>query len=91
MEQEGANAIIDGAKSAFGTPILLGRVRAREAQQDAMFGIEHTSGRVVELFAIVSLNAHDRTLKLCLHKGMKGDDSRKNIRLVSQRKCPHKM
>jgi hypothetical protein len=82
LEHECTNAIIEGAKDAFGTPVLLGCVRARETQRNAMFSIECTRGRVVKLLAIICLHTNDRTLKLRLNKGMKGNNSRKNIRLV---------
>lgn len=51
-------------------------------------GKECTRRRVIILFAIVSLETHDWNLKLRAHKSMKGDQSRKNIRFVTQQECP---
>lgn len=46
---------------------------------------------VVELPAVVSLEASNRAAELCVNVCMKTNQSGKNIRLVAQGECPNKM
>ena len=71
MKQKGANTVVEGAENAFGTAVLLRRVRARETKDDAMCSKEIANGEVVKLFAVVRLETHDRALKLREHKSAK--------------------
>lgn len=53
-----------------------------------MCGEERTHGMVIELLAVVSLNAADRSAELCLDKGMKAQKRRQRIRLMAKGECP---
>ena len=55
MEQKGAHAVVESAKDAFSTTVLLGSVWTRETEDGAVGGEKGANGDVVELFAVISL------------------------------------
>ena len=89
MKQECANAVIQSAKDAFGSTVLLESVRACEAENCAMMRQKGAEGEVVELFSIVSLKSKDGTPKLCADVGVKSRQGGECIRLSAQRKSLH--
>jgi hypothetical protein len=56
-----------------------------------MRGEKGAQSVVVELPAVVSLEASNRAAELCVNVCMKTNQSGKNIRLVAQGECPNKM
>jgi hypothetical protein len=64
MEQEGADAIVEGAEDAFSTTILLRSVGTREMEDSAMSSEEYVNSEVVKLFSIVGLKGMDGSTKL---------------------------
>ena len=91
MEQERANAVIQSAKDAFGSTVLLGSIRACETKNCAVVRQKSAESKVVELFSIVSLKSKDGTPKLRADIGVKSRQSGECIRLSAQRKSPHIM
>ena len=59
MEQERANAVIQSAKDAFGSTVLLGSIRACETKNYVMVRQKSAESKVVELFSMVSLKSKD--------------------------------
>ena len=64
MEQERANAVVQSAKDAFGSTVLLGSIRACEMKNCAVVRQKSAESKVVELFFIVSPKSKDGTPKL---------------------------
>ena len=91
MKQERANAVIQSAKDAFGSTVLLLSVRTCEAENCAVMRQKGAESEVVELFSIVRLKRKDGTPKLRADIGVKGRQGRECIRLSAQRKSPHIM
>ena len=81
MEQECVNAVVQSAKDALGSTVLLGSIRACEAKNCAMVRQKSVESKVVELFSIVSLKSKDGTPKLRANIGVKGRQGRECIRL----------
>ena len=75
MKQERANAVVQSAKDTFGSTVLLGSVRACEAENCAMMRQKDAESEVVEFFSIVSLKSMNGTLKLCGDIGIKSRQS----------------
>ena len=75
-------------KDTLGLPILLGSVRARETQLDAVMEEEGSQSSVVEFPTIVGLQSEPTKPKLCMNVGLKGLEERKNVRLITNRKRP---
>ena len=71
MEQERANAVVQSAKDAFGSTVLLGSIRACETKNCAVVRQKSAESKVVELFSIVSLKSKDGTPKLRADIGVK--------------------
>jgi hypothetical protein len=55
VKQNGAHAVIESAKNAFGATVLLRCVWTREAKDGTVRGEKCANGDVVELFAVVGL------------------------------------
>ena len=89
MEQERANAVVQSAKDAFGSTVLLGSIRACETKNCAMMHQKSAESKVVELFSIVSLKSKDGTPKLPADIGVKSRQSGECIRLSVQGKSSH--
>jgi hypothetical protein len=64
LEQKGPHNVVDCAKNALGTSVLLGGVWARHPENDPVSEEECAGRRVIELAAIVALNCLDRGVKL---------------------------
>jgi hypothetical protein len=71
MKQQGAYTIINRVEGSFGATILLGRIWACEAKNNAMGGEECTRCTFIELTPIVCLQARNLQLKLCRNECMK--------------------
>ena len=67
LEQKGPHDVVDGAKSAFSTSILLGGVWARHAEDHTVSEEERAGQGVIKLTAVVALNRLDRSGKLRAH------------------------
>ena len=91
MEQERANAVVQSAKDAFGSTVLLGSIQAYETKNCVVVRQKSAESKVVELFSIVSLKSKDGTPKLRADIGVKSRQSGECIRLSAQRKSPHIM
>ena len=88
MEQERAQNVVDNAKSAFSTSVLLGGVWARHPKDDSM-GEEERAGRgVVKLAAVVALNRLNGGVKLCAHIREKIRNDTESIGFKAQWKSP---
>lgn len=72
MKQEGADAIIEGAKDAFSATVLLRSVGTRETENSAMSSKKSTDSEVVKFFAVISLKSMYGATKLCGDEGEKG-------------------
>jgi hypothetical protein len=64
MEQECADAIVEGAEDAFSTAILLRRVGTRETEDSAMSSEESVNSELAKLFAIIGLEGMDGSTEL---------------------------
>jgi hypothetical protein len=64
MEQECADAIVEGAEDAFSTAVLLRRVGTREMKDSAMSSEEGANIEVVKLFVVIGLEGMDGSTKL---------------------------
>ena len=91
MKQEHANVVIQSAKDAFGSTVLLGSVRACEVENCAVMRQKGAKIKVVELFSIARLKRKDWMPKLRADIGVKSRQSGECIRLSAQRKSPHIM
>jgi hypothetical protein len=56
LEQKGPHNVIDCAKNALSTSVLLGGVWARHLKNDPVSEEERAGRRVIELAAVVALN-----------------------------------
>jgi len=74
------NDIISGADNAFGFTVLRRGVGAGHAQVDTVGKEEGTGARVIELTAVVALDALDGDAKLCAHVGEKVREGGKRVR-----------
>jgi hypothetical protein len=72
MEQECADAIVEGAEDAFSTAVLLRRVGTREMEDSAMSSEESGNNKVVKLFSVIGLEGMDGSTKLGGDVGEKG-------------------
>ena len=72
MEQERVNAVVQSAKDAFGSSVLLGSIRACETKNSVVVRQKSAESKVVKLFSIVSLKSKNRTPKLHADIGVKG-------------------
>jgi hypothetical protein len=72
MEQECADAIVEGAEDAFSTAILLRRVGTHETEDSAMSSEESANSEVVKLFAVIGLEGVDGSTELGGDIGEKG-------------------
>jgi hypothetical protein len=59
LNQQGSQTIVNRAQHAFRLAVLLGRIRAREAEGDAVVGEEGARGSRVEFAAVVSLERNN--------------------------------
>ena len=64
LKQKGPHNVVDCAKNALGTSVLLGGVWARHPENDPVSEEERAGQRVVELAAVVALNCLDGGVKL---------------------------
>ena len=71
MEQERPNAVVQSAKDAFGSTVLLGSIQACQTKNCAVMRLKSAESKVVELFSIVSLKSKNGTPKLCADIGVK--------------------
>ena len=83
MDQECANEVVQGAKDAFGSTVLLGSIRACETKNCAVMRQKGAESEVVKLFSIVCLKRKDGTPKLRADIGVKSRQSGECIRLSS--------
>jgi hypothetical protein len=72
MEQECADAIIEGAEDVFSMAILLRRVGTRETEDSAMSSEKSANNEVVKLFAVIGLEGMDGSTELGGDVGEKG-------------------
>jgi hypothetical protein len=72
MEQECADAIIEGTEDAFSTAVLLRRVGTRETEDSAMSSKESANSEVVKLFVVIGLEGMDGSTELGGDVGEKG-------------------
>jgi hypothetical protein len=91
LKQQGADHIIDGAKSALNFTIMQRGVWTRHPQDDPTRGKKYVGGGVVKLTTVVTLDNFDGAVKLRGNKGQKIGQSGKSVRFHTQRKDPHKM
>jgi hypothetical protein len=91
LEWEGAKDIICGANNALGLAVLWRGMGARHAESDTMGSKERAGGGVIELTAIIALDAFDGDTKLSGHIGEELSESGKSVRLETQRKGPEVM
>ena len=68
MEQERANTVVQSAKDAFGSTVLLGSIRACQTKNCAMVRQKSAESK---FFSIVSLKSKDGTPKLHADIGVK--------------------
>ena len=88
MEQQGANDIIGSANNTLSFTVLRRSVGACHAEMDSM-GLEERAGsEIIELAPVVTLNSLDGGTKLRAYVGEKNRQSRKGVRLETQRECP---
>jgi hypothetical protein len=88
LEQKRPHDVVHGAKSAFGTSVLLGGIWARHPKDDPVSEEERAGRGVVKLAAVVALNCLDGGGKLRAHIGEKVREDAKSIRFKAQRKSP---
>ena len=91
MKQERVNTVVQSAKDAFGSIVLLRSVRACETKNCVVVRQKSAKSKIVELFFIVSLKSNNKTPKLRADIGVKSRQSGECIRLSSQRKSQHIM
>ena len=80
LEQKGPHDVVDGAKSAFSTSVLLRGVGTRHSKNDSMSEEERASRGVVKLAAVVALNCLDGGVELLVHIGKKVRNDIESIR-----------
>ena len=90
MKEKSPNAVIESAKDAPSTTVLLRGVRASETKNRAMCG-KITNSEVVKLLPVVCLQCENGTTKLREDVGVERGESGYNIRLAAQREGPHIM
>jgi hypothetical protein len=91
MEQECADAIVEGAEDAFSTVVLLRRVGTREMEDSAISSEESANSKVVKFFVIIGLEGMDGSTELGGDVGEKGCEDGRNIGFTAKRKSPHKV
>ena len=91
MKEKSPNAVIESAKDALSTTILLRGVRASETKNRAMCGEKIMNSEVVKLLPIVCLQRKNGMTKLRENIGVESGESGYNIRLAAQREGPHIM
>ena len=91
MKKEGADAIVEGAKDALGTAVLLRRIWTSETKNSAVRGQKGADSGVVELFTVVGLEGVNGTTELGGDVGVEGGESSGDVGLFAERKSPHKM
>ena len=91
MDEERANAVVDGAENALGFAILLGGVRTCETQYGAMGVKEGLVGGVVELTSVIGLESLNGARKFSANIGIKPSKEMMHFRFLLDRKSPSKM
>ena len=91
MKEKSPNVVIESAKDALNTTILLRGVRASETKNRAMCGEKITNIEVVKLLPVVCLQHKNGTTKLRENIRIESGESGYNIRLAAQREDPHIM
>jgi hypothetical protein len=91
LKEECAGDIVEGANGAFGLSVLSGGVGAREAEPNAMCGEEGGDRGVNKFSAIVGLHSNKRPRELSVNMGDKSNECGGGVRLLAQRKSPHKV
>ena len=71
MELGHANAVVQSAKDAFGSTVLLGSIRACETKNCVVVRQKSVESMIVELFSIASLKNKNGTPKLHADIGVK--------------------
>jgi hypothetical protein len=79
MEQECADAIVEGAEDAFSTVVLLRRVGTREMEDSAISSEESANSKVVKFFVVIGLEGMDGSIELGGDVGEKGCEDGRNI------------
>ena len=67
LKQKGPHNVVDCAKNALGTSVLLRGVGTRHSKNDSMSEEERASRGVVKLAAVVALNCLDGGVELRAH------------------------
>lgn len=88
MGQQGSNHVINRTDMTLGFSILGRSVWAGKPKLYAMVLSKRMKMRIVEFFAIVTLNCFDMFVKLCLNKLMENSKYSKHIGLVGDGKGP---
>jgi hypothetical protein len=79
MEQECADAIVEGAEDAFSTAVLLRRVGTCETEDCSMSSEESANSKVVKFFVVIGLEGMDGSTELGGDIGEKGCEGGRNI------------
>ena len=79
VKEQRTDTVVKRANDALSAAILLGRVRASEAEDGAVRRKEVADSGVVKLFAIVSLKCKDRTTELSGNIGIKVSEGGENV------------
>ena len=79
VKEQHADTVVKSANDTLSAAILLGRVRAREAEDGAVRRKEVADGSVVELFTVVSLKRKDRTTELSGDIGIQVSEGGENV------------
>ena len=91
MKEKSPNAVIESAKDALSTTVLLRGVRASETKNRAMCGEKITNSGVVKLLPVVCLQRKNGSTKLRANVRIESGKGGYNIRLAAQREGPHIM
>jgi hypothetical protein len=83
LKQQGPHNIVDCAKNALSTSVLLGCVWARHPKNDPMSEEERAGRGVIKLAAVVALNCLDGGVKLHAHIREKVRNDIEGFRLKS--------
>ena len=89
VKEEGADAVIKGAKDMLSAAVLLRSVRASETKDRAVCGEKVADRKVIELLPVVCLQRMNGTSKLRGDIGVEGGESGNSIRLSPQREGLH--
>ena len=91
MKEKSPNTVIESAKDALSTTVLLRGVRASETKNHAMCGEKITNSEVVKLLPVVCLQRKNGPAKLRADIRVETDKSGDDVRLAAQREGPHIM